>query len=251
MRTGIGRLIVDLVAELFEADGRLLRTLPRFLLQPGVLVQSFVNGRRARYTSPVRILVFALATGFLCMGMGADRTLDRTAAALQDRPVVIENGALEINGENQLNLTVQAAEGSSFETNLKHLEGMNQRQAARLLVNGWLDAAPTVVFLLIPAFTLVLEVFYPKFLVIEHLVLSTLLHAQALILMGFAAVIGSPIGFGVAALWIYGQLLYMQWQVYQQPPRTTLAKWFGACVGHVLLLLGGFLAATLLMLANL
>ena len=105
---------------------------------------------------------------------------------------MIENGALEINGENQLNLTVQAAEGSSFETNLKHLEGMNQRQATRLLVNRWLDAAPTVVFLLIPAFTLVLEGLTPKFLVIEHLVLSTLLHAQALILMGFAAVIGSP-----------------------------------------------------------
>lgn len=125
MRVAIWRLLVDLVAETFEADGKLVRTLPIFLLQPSRMVVDYVEGKRAAYTSPVRLLVFALAMGFLCMGFGAGRSLDRIADQLEDRPFVVDDGEAVIDQVGREGFAISVEEGSVFEEKLKRLEGMN------------------------------------------------------------------------------------------------------------------------------
>jgi hypothetical protein len=251
LRVAIWRLVGQLAAEAFEADGKLVRTLPTFVLRPGDLVRGYVRGQRARYTSPVRILVFALAMGFLCMGFGANRSLDQMAGALEDRPFVLADGVARISPEGGGGLSISVNPGSNFEAGLRQLDGMNQRQAARLLLGGALDVAPTVVLLLIPAFTLLLELLYPRFLVIEHLLLSALLHAQGLILLGVAAVVGSAWVEGAVLLWLHGQLLLSIKGVYEQSWMRTIAKFLVVLVGYWLLLLAAFVVTMLLMLQGL
>lgn len=59
-------LLRELVTEVLEVDGRLRRTLRPFLLRPGWLSREFREGRRARYTSPLRLYI---ATSLLCFSM--------------------------------------------------------------------------------------------------------------------------------------------------------------------------------------
>ena len=45
----------ELVVELFDFDGRMLRSLRYLLTRPGFLTHEYVSGRRLSYTSPVRM----------------------------------------------------------------------------------------------------------------------------------------------------------------------------------------------------
>ena len=251
LRVAIWRLVLQLLAETFEADGRLVRTLPRFFLRPGALVRSFVMGQRARYTSPVRLLVFALAMGFLCLGFGANRSLDAVADALEDRPFTVEAGVAHISPEGQRGFSISVREGTEFERRLHRLDGMNQRQAARLLLGNALDAAPTILLLLIPALTLLLELLYPRYLVIEHLLLATVLHAQGLILVGLSVVLGVSWLQGVLLVWLNAQLFMSLRDVYQQSWLRTLLKGLVVIASYWILILAAMIGTLLMMLYSL
>ena len=56
-------LVREFFSEIFELDGRLLRTLLPFLFRPGFLTLEFVRGRRARYISPIRLFLAFSACG--------------------------------------------------------------------------------------------------------------------------------------------------------------------------------------------
>ena len=56
-------VVWEFVREAFEVDGRVPRTLRRLFFSPGSLTEEFSKNRRARYTSPVRLYLFA---SFLC-----------------------------------------------------------------------------------------------------------------------------------------------------------------------------------------
>ena len=45
----------ELVKELFDFDGRMLRSIRFLLTRPGFLTHEYINGRRLSYTSPVRM----------------------------------------------------------------------------------------------------------------------------------------------------------------------------------------------------
>jgi hypothetical protein len=196
----------------------------------------------------VRLLVFALAFGFLCLGFGAHRSLDTVAHSLEDRPFLIENGQVHITPEGGQSFTLSTRAGSTFERRLHRLDGMNQRQASRLLLGNALDAAPTTLLFLIPAFTVLLECLYPKFLVIEHLLLSTVLHAQGLILVGLAVVAGASWGYGLLFFWLHGQLILSLRDVYQQSWPRTVLKALVLLAGYWTLLVAAFVITMLMML---
>ena len=79
----------------------------------------------------------------------------------------------------------------SGNVHLAKLEGMNQRQAMRIIVGSLFDSAPTVVNLMVPMLALCLKAVYRREFYINHLVLSLLIHAVGLILLGVAVVAGN------------------------------------------------------------
>jgi hypothetical protein len=139
LRAASWTLLADFIAETFEADGRLAHTLPLFLWRPGELVRSFVDGRRQRYTSPVKLLLFALAIGFLGFGFAGGRAIDAAASTLESREFTFEGGIAEITFAGGASFKIADADGSS---GLRQWEGVNQRAMAELLFERWLDGAP-------------------------------------------------------------------------------------------------------------
>jgi hypothetical protein len=224
LKMAIWRLLADLLAETFEADGRLARTLPMFFLRPGQLVRDYVDGRRKRYTSPVRLLVFSLAMGFLLLGVRAGWQISE-AEHLESEQFEVVDGKVDLTLNDQVSFTIDAEPGSAVETRLHALDGMNERQAVSALLNAWLDAAPGMVLLMVPLFAFLLEVLYPKFLVIEHLLLSMLLHAQGLLLLSLAAMADMRAIDAAVVLWLFGQVYASMLHVYQQSWRRTLFKY--------------------------
>ncbi|MGI9170366.1 MAG: DUF3667 domain-containing protein [Caulobacteraceae bacterium] len=61
----IGSLIVELVENLFHADGRLFRTLPRLVLHPATLTRDYPAGRRAFQIPPLRLFLVIVVLFFL------------------------------------------------------------------------------------------------------------------------------------------------------------------------------------------
>ena len=59
--------LFEIVAEIFEADSRVWRTLRALLFRPGFLSLEFVHNRRAHYISPFRLYLFASVPYFLTM----------------------------------------------------------------------------------------------------------------------------------------------------------------------------------------
>ena len=55
----IWELITDVIDGLFGLEGRLWRTLPPLLFQPGRLTRSYLSGVRARYVMPFRLYLTA------------------------------------------------------------------------------------------------------------------------------------------------------------------------------------------------
>lgn len=58
-------LLRDLMDDLFDLDSRFMRTLKPLLFKPGRLTRDFMNGRRYRYTPPMRLYIFSSIAFFL------------------------------------------------------------------------------------------------------------------------------------------------------------------------------------------
>ena len=85
-------LLRDFFQEIFEVDGWLLRTLPALFLWPGTIVKTFLGGRRQRYSSPVRIYLFALVIAF-CFNYASSRGMTSMPRCLNRAPSRSKMGA--------------------------------------------------------------------------------------------------------------------------------------------------------------
>lgn len=69
-------VVGDFIAETFEIDGRLSRTLRTLLLQPGKLTNEYLAGRRVYYSPPARFYLFSSLIAFLLISIEADRNIN-------------------------------------------------------------------------------------------------------------------------------------------------------------------------------
>jgi hypothetical protein len=83
-------LLRDLMEDFLDFDSRFMRTMKPLLFRPGRLTRDFLDGRRFRYTPPLRLYIFASVVFFLM------------AAALSSNAVRIEPGL--DNGESEVNI---------------------------------------------------------------------------------------------------------------------------------------------------
>ena len=75
----------ELTHEMLHVDGRLFQSVRRLLLSPGFLTREYVQGRRARWISPIRLyLIFSV----IYFGLGA-------ATKVEDLEVRWPSGAVE------------------------------------------------------------------------------------------------------------------------------------------------------------
>src|SRR5579864_7090273 len=70
-RESFGELIGEIIDELFQLDARMVRTVAPFLFRPGFLTSEWSAGRRARYSSPLRLYLLTSVLYFFCISIAA------------------------------------------------------------------------------------------------------------------------------------------------------------------------------------
>ena len=77
-------VVSQILAETFEADSRVVRTLRALILRPGHLSLEFSLNRRARYLSPFRLYLFTSLLFFLVLSLNVEGDGQRLVDVTQD-----------------------------------------------------------------------------------------------------------------------------------------------------------------------
>ena len=270
----------DIADSVLNIDERVFKTLLPLYLQPGKLTLDYFAGKRARYVTPFRLVFFLAIVAFFALQLGlriSENHLpvlaisnsgvhEETLKALphnqdthfSDDQIRFNNTVLW-NGQSKL-LRVDWLPGfandwlngliDNARVNLHRMNSGNPQQMigeARHMATGMFSVAPTVLFVLLPFFALLLKVFYlfKHRLYMEHLIVAMHSHAFLMLsmlvlvalgvlrawLVPHAGWLGVPIGLLEAAawIWIFVYLFVMQKRVYRQGKFMTCVKYW--CIG--------------------
>lgn len=300
-------VLSDIVDSVFNIDERVFRTLAPLYLQPGKLTLDYFAGRRARYVTPFRLVFFLAIVAFFAIQLSVragyshvDKELlvgtpsgaaHGAATAPSSAPVqtdhgVFANGNITINDKVLWNrdskpLKVRWLPGAAVDwlndligNAQEQLHAMNsgswaeQQTARRKFTLGIYSAAPTVLFILLPLFALLLKIFYifKRRLYMEHLIVAMHSHAflmlsiLVLLVLGllrawvthYASWLGIPCRLleTAAWIWMFVYLWLMQKRVYRQGWWMTNLKYFGLGFCYTIMVGFGMVFAVLLSLTG-
>lgn len=272
----------DMADSVLNIDERVFKTLLPLYLRPGKLTLDYFAGKRARYVTPFRLVFFLAIVAFFAMqvtlkvadeqmpvvavGSGpASSAPAPSASASTDADSHFSDGAIRFNDKviwdqhgHTLHVDWLPAIANSWlnglidngRANLHRLRSGNKAETmaeSRRLIAGMLSVAPTVLFILLPFFALLLKVFYlfKHRLYMEHLIVAMHSHAflmlSMLVLLALGVLrasivphagwLGVPFGLLEAAawIWVFVYLFVMQKRVYRQGKFMTFVKY--ACIG--------------------
>lgn len=257
LRVTSGELAREYFGSIFSLDSRIARTLRTLFRKPGQLSKEVLSGRRARYSNPVRLYIFASLFAFLVISIDTSPTVHSS-----------DHGArvdFHIGGDTNQRATQdgqakESGEPAGIAGTLKQAGEKAARQP-ELIKARFERLLPYALFLTMPILALLLKLGYrrPVRLYIEHLVF--VLHIQSfafivifalglleIILRGvsssWATAIMKPldlIALGYMAVYVY---LAMR-RFYGQTRARTLLKYGVFSLSYVFLLMTGILTVLL------
>ena len=289
-----GSVISSIPDSVLNVDERLFRTLGPLYLQPGKLTLDYFAGRRARYVTPFRLVSFLAIVAFFAIQLAVrtgyghmkqvDISVNSGKPSVSVMPVSKATGSnhgmfahgniSSINGKVLWNRDTKPLKVAWLPDVLvdwlndlignaqQRLYAMNegsfaeQQSAGRKFTLSIYSAAPTVLFLLLPVFALLLKIFYllKRRLYMEHLIVAMHSHAFLMlsmlvlillevlrqVLQPHASWLATPFNLldAVAWIWIFVYLWLMQKRVYHQGWIMTTLKY--GCIGFCYTLLVGF-----------
>ena len=216
MRVPARALLVDAVEDGLSLDSRMGRSLGPFLLHPGLLTTEWVAGRRARYSSPLRMYLLTSAVFFLASGLAGDGGphlvaggVDLQAAREDARRELEASGAppevvaalrpaLEGRGpggadagpapdralpegtpEQHDRLRSHGWLGRAADDRWRALSRMSPEELRARVGAAFRDWVPRVMFFLVPAAVAILALLWRRRWLSEHVVMALHLHAFA------------------------------------------------------------------------
>ncbi|MFL5386307.1 MAG: DUF3667 domain-containing protein [Longimicrobiaceae bacterium] len=270
VHVSLGRMLLEALDDQFSINSALPRTLGALLARPGHLTREYMSGRIARYIPPFRLYLVTSVLFFLALsllpelrnpevhlgntvtigGPGVEKTVHppaRPAPTAQARlaappvpPRPPEASWLDarVNSGN-------AELDSIANARLDHFRRMEQKEAVREVINGFLGRVPQMMFVLIPIFSAMLMLLYvgSKRYYVEHFVFALHVHASAfLIYLGMIALVRWPEAVSVLLGWLLLYVYLAMKKVYGQGWIVTGIKYGVLGIGYVCLLaLGAFL----------
>ena len=242
-------LAVDAMSEFSGWDGRLLNTVRALVLKPGLLTHEFLEGRRARYISPLRLYLTASVIYFLLTAAAPDIRLNNgrslsgikigvsTTTASSTAPARVANAANDALGRGQ---QITEEERQAALKDIARAPKLMQPFLRRVVADpggfkhGLMETMPKMLFALLPVFAAIVGIFYRGRKYPEHLYFAIHLHAFIFIALAITAAAKFPglVPLAVAAtvvcaIWIpiYATLAFMR--VYGQSLAATLIKGLG------------------------
>lgn len=275
----------EAVEEVFSWDSRLWRTLVPLLFRPGFLTSEFIAGRRARYVPPFRLYLIISFILFLVLSLlasNADFIRVHPADSVSSPAAVTGNPDVSGSEAGQGDVVIAPVgfgdtDGRSsvsadigFELSdddspqwLKNFEQRLEENAKTLgsdqseFVSQLVEYMPQIMFILLPAFALLLRVCYlfSPFHYLQHLVFSLHFHSFAYVLYLVGALVSSWVyeaGIGLPLVLISAVYLTL---AFMRAYRSSLAGAVGKAIVILLvdavMLLMAFAFITLLALASL
>ena len=192
----VRELAIDAVSEFSGWDGRLASTLRELIRHPGALTHEFLEGRRVRYISPLRVYLVASLVYFLVAAASPNTSIRPGEITL---PGVRISTTSTKKGDPALSRPerVTKAAGEALETGValnakEREEALKDIERAPPLMQpflrravadpagfrrGMLEMMPKMLFALLPLFAGILALFYRGRKYPEHLYFAIHLHA--------------------------------------------------------------------------
>lgn len=151
----------ELTHEILHVDGRIVQSIRRLLVSPGFLTREYIQGRRARWISPIRLYLIASVIFF---GLSAMPELpSRGRFSFGNRPQAGVTGDTDRNLED-------TARTLGFEN------GAAMQDAINHALRAWV---PRVMFVLLPIFASIVALAYRRIdrNYLHHLIFSVHVHA--------------------------------------------------------------------------
>lgn len=243
----VRELVIDAFWELSGWDGRFAATARALVRRPGMLTREFLEGRRARYISPLRLYLTCSLVYFVLAAAAPDVRLESGQSVLDGMQVNItrtdsslsrpERIAAAAEGTFERGETLTPAQRDSMLVAIGYAPALLQPVMRRGvedpvgLKRGVIEAAPRMLFALLPVFAAILALFYRGRKYPEHLYFATHLHAfvfLALLFIELTKFTRSPavaIGASIVALPsipVYATLAFRR--VYGGPLARTIVK---------------------------
>lgn len=240
-------LVVDAFWELSGWDGRFASTVRALVQRPGLLTREFLEGRRARYISPLRLyLMMSLVYFVLAAAAPAVSFSSGVLDGLSGRPSAGSGGVTlsrpervgaAARGALTSDDAVSPAERAAALADAERAPAPMRPFLRRALGDpkgfrqGILATMPRMLFALLPIFAAIIALFYRGRKYPEHLYFAIHFHAFLFLALGAGALLrftrlpllAGVVG-GVAMLWIpvYATLAFRR--VYGGSLAATLAK---------------------------
>jgi Protein of unknown function (DUF3667) len=250
-------LFTDALDGIFTWDGRLFSTYRALFARPGQVARDFMDGKRRRFTPPVRLYLIVSLIFFAAMAASQIRvvSVNITADAAGEAGVFVsmfqpprEEEPVILDAEMQARL-IQLAQENGVSQGIQDLMvvAMNNPEILEERASG---AASQAMILMVVIFALLNAALHPRRKLIEHVVNALYFHAA--LLLPFAAIIISgtylplPVwaGIGLAiatVLMICGSIFLFDRGFYN-------SSWIGSAVRLLPMLLGYVTGASLVAL---
>lgn len=262
------KLAAEVVEGLFHLDGRLWRTLPDLMVNPGRLTRLYLDGHRAPQIPPLRLFLVTLLALFVVGGLAAG-----LSKGPKNAPVVIIPAKALQNPSNavemfdqQSNHELTAADRADLERTLSQGKVYIGSKTPNLAATAWLKSrvesaiadperfflileqwGERFAFLMLPTSALLLSglfIFQRQFYLFDHVIFS--LHSlSAFGLIIIVAILFSLVSNSVSDI----ILLYAPFHLYFHLRRVYSVSRLGALIRMGLLFIGSVLAGSILALA--
>jgi hypothetical protein len=204
----VRELAVDAFWELSGWDGRFASTVRALIRRPGELTREFLEGRRARYISPLRLYLMCSLVYFLIAAAAPDVRLDdgRTifmGLRVAGSPPVDSTAGLSrpervgsaVDESLNKGVELSEAEKAAALEDIKRAPDFMQPFLRRSVSDpegfkrGILQAMPRMLFALLPVFAAIVALFYRGRKYPEHLYFAIHLHAFVFLALAFNALL--------------------------------------------------------------
>ena len=159
-------------------DGRFARTF-RTLLHPGALTVEVLEGRRARYVSPLRLYLAASVIYFLSAAAVPSLSPGQTTIQLDDRTFEVSR---DMPAEDRAELLARL-EKAPWLVQILLRPAIDDFQSVQA---GFAETFPRALFLLVPVFGGIVALFYWRRRYPQHLIFALHLHAAVFLLLAVA-----------------------------------------------------------------
>jgi hypothetical protein len=260
----VRELVVDAFWELSGWDGRFASTVRALALKPGFLTREFLEGRRARYISPLRLYLMASLVYFLVAAAAPEITTSKgqtlhfgvymtgSATQARSRPQQVAD---EAESALRSQKAISPEKRDSILASVAKAPAVMQPFLKRMLLDpagfkrGMAEAMPKMLFALLPVFAAIVAIFYRHRKYPEHLYFAIHLHAFVFVALSIAvlakfthsASLAVAVGFAaVAWIPIYATLAFRR--AYGGSTTQTIAKEVGIGAIYVAVWFVAFIA---------